>query len=171
MKDDVVTVKGPKGELSQYVNPAISVTIDNNHVVLAEVADAMLDDPKQKHAYHGLYRALIHNMVVGVSEGYKKELELVGVGYRASNQGNIIELALGYTHNIFIQLPPEIKVETKSERNKNPLIILESCDKQLLGQVCSKIRSFRKPEPYKGKGVKFVGEEIRRKSGKSAGAK
>ncbi len=171
LKDDVVTVKGPKGELSQYVNPAISVTIDNNHVVLAEVADAMLDDPKQKHAYHGLYRALIHNMVVGVSEGYKKELELVGVGYRASNQGNIIELALGYTHNIFIQLPPEIKVETKSERNKNPLIILESCDKQLLGQVCSKIRSFRKPEPYKGKGVKFVGEEIRRKSGKSAGAK
>ena len=171
LKDDVVTVKGPKGELCQYVNPAISVTIDNNHVVLAEVADAMLDDPKQKHAYHGLYRALIHNMVVGVSEGYKKELELVGVGYRASNQGNIIELALGYTHNIFIQLPPEIKVETKSERNKNPLIILESCDKQLLGQVCSKIRSFRKPEPYKGKGVKFVGEEIRRKSGKSAGAK
>ena len=154
LKDDVVTVKGPKGELSQYVNPAISVTIDNNHVVLAEVADAMLDNPKQKHAYHGLYRALIHNMVVGVSEGYKKELELVGVGYRASNQGNIIELALGYTHNIFIQLPPEIKVETKSERNKNPLIILESCDKQLLGQVCSKIRSFRKPEPYKGKGVK-----------------
>ena len=171
LNDDVVTVKGPKGELSQYVNPAISVTIDNNHVVLAEVADAMLDNPKQKHAYHGLYRALIHNMVVGVSEGYKKELELVGVGYRASNQGNIIELALGYTHNIFIQLPPEIKVETKSERNKNPLIILESCDKQLLGQVCSKIRSFRKPEPYKGKGVKFVGEEIRRKSGKSAGAK
>ena len=110
-------------------------------------------------------------MIVGVSEGYKKELELVGVGYRASNQGNIIELSLGYTHNIFIQLPSEIKVETKSERNKNPLIILESCDKQLLGQVCSKIRSFRKPEPYKGKGVKFVGEEIRRKSGKSAGAK
>ena len=105
------------------------------------------------------------------SEGYKKELELVGVGYRASNQGNIIELALGYTHNIFIQLPAEVKVETKSERNKNPLIILESCDKQLLGQVCSKIRSFRKPEPYKGKGIKFVGEEIRRKSGKSAGAK
>ena len=168
LKDNVVTVKGPKGELSQYVNPAINVTIEDNHVVLAEDANAMLDNPKQKHAFHGLYRALVHNMVVGVSEGYKKELELVGVGYRASNQGNIIELALGYTHNIFIQLPPEIKVETKSERNKNPLIILESCDKQLLGQVCSKIRSFRKPEPYKGKGVKFVGEEIRRKSGKSA---
>ena len=170
LKDDVVTVKGPKGELSQYVNPAIEVTISDNHVVLAEKADAMLDNPKQKHAYHGLYRALIHNMVVGVSEGYKKELELVGVGYRASNQGNIIELALGYTHNIFIQLPPEIKVETKSERNKNPLIILESCDKQLLGQVCSKIRSFRKPEPYKGKGVRYSDEYVRRKAGK-AGAK
>ncbi len=170
-KDDVITVKGPKGELSQYVNPAITVTIDNGHVALAEDTNAMLDNPKQKHAYHGLYRALVHNMVVGVSEGYKKELELVGVGYRASNQGNIMELVLGYTHSIFIQLPPEVKVETKSERNKNPLIILESCDKQLLGQICAKIRSFRMPEPYKGKGIKFVGEEIRRKSGKSAGAK
>lgn len=171
LKDDVVTVKGPKGELSQYVNPAINVSIEATQVVLTENENAMLDNPKQKHAYHGLYRALVHNMVVGVSEGYKKELELVGVGYRASNQGNIIELSLGYTHNIFIQLPSEVKVETKSERNKNPLIILESCDKQLLGLVCAKIRSFRKPEPYKGKGVKFVGEEIRRKSGKSAGAK
>lgn len=171
MNGDTITVKGPKGELCQYINPAISVAIEGNHVVLAEKEDAMLDDPKQKHAFHGLYRALVQNMVVGVSVGYKKEMELVGVGYRASNQGNIIELALGYTHNIFIQLPPEIKVETKSERNKNPLIILESCDKQLLGQVCAKIRSFRKPEPYKGKGIKFVGEEIRRKSGKSAGAK
>ena len=168
-KDNVVTVKGP--ELSQYVNPAINVSIEDGHVTLSENENAMLDNPKQKHAFHGLYRSLVHNMVVGVSEGYKKELELVGVGYRASNQGNIIELALGYTHNIFIQLPSEVKVETKSERNKNPLIILESCDKQLLGQVCSKIRSFRKPEPYKGKGIKFVGEEIRRKSGKSAGAK
>ena len=171
LKDDVVTVKGPKGELSQYVNPAVNVSIEATQVVLTENENAMLDNPKQKHAYHGLYRALVHNMVVGVSEGYKKELELVGVGYRASNQGNIIELSLGYTHNIFIQLPSEVKVETKSERNKNPLIILESCDKQLLGLVCAKIRSFRKPEPYKGKGVKFVGEEIRRKSGKSAGAK
>ena len=124
--------------MSQYVNPAINVTIEDGHVVLAENENAMLDNPKQKHAFHGLYRSLVHNMVVGVSEGYKKELELVGVGYRASNQGNIIELALGYTHSIFIQLPPEVKVETKSERNKNPLIILESCDKQLLGQVCSK---------------------------------
>jgi large subunit ribosomal protein L6 len=171
VKDSVVTVKGPKGELSQYVDPAINVEIEDGSIALSENENAMLDNPKQKHAFHGLYRALVHNMVVGVSEGYKKELELVGVGYRATNQGNIIELALGYTHNIFIQLPSEIKVETKNERNKNPLIILESCDKQLLGQVCAKIRSFRKPEPYKGKGIKFVGEIIRRKSGKSAGAK
>ena len=116
-------------------------------------------------------RTLAAASSLGMEAMPKKELELVGVGYRASNNGNIIDFALGYTHNIFMQLPPEIKVETKSERNKNPLIILESCDKQLLGQVCSKIRSFRKPEPYKGKGIKFVGEEIRRKSGKSAGAK
>ena len=170
-KDDVVTVKGPKGELTQYVNPAIIVEIENGQVVLKENENEMVDNQKQRHAFHGLYRALINNMVVGVSQGYKKELELVGVGYRASNNGNIIDFSLGYTHNIFMQLPPEIKVETKSERNKNPLIILESCDKQLLGQVCAKIRSFRKPEPYKGKGIKFVGEEIRRKSGKSAGAK
>lgn len=166
MKDDVITVKGPKGELSQYINPLIKVNIEDGQITLTRNSDE-----KQERAFHGLYRSLVSNMVFGVSEGYKKELELVGVGYRASNNGNIIELALGYTHNIFIQLPPEIKVETKSERNKNPLIILESCDKQLLGQVCSKIRSFRKPEPYKGKGIKFVGEVIRRKSGKSAGAK
>lgn len=165
-KDDIVTVKGPKGELSQYVNPLISVKVENGTIELSRNSD-----DKQERAFHGLYRSLINNMVVGVSEGYKKELELVGVGYRASNNGNIVELALGYTHSIFIQLPPEIKVETKSERNKNPMIILESCDKQLIGQVCSKIRSFRKPEPYKGKGIKFVGEVIRRKSGKSAGAK
>ena len=165
-KDDVVTVKGPKGELSQYVNPLIKVEVADNQILLTRNSDE-----RQERAFHGLYRSLINNMVVGVSEGYKKELELVGVGYRATNNGNIIEFALGYSHNIFLQLPSDIKVETKSERNKNPLIILESCDKQLLGQVCSKIRSFRKPEPYKGKGIKFVGEEIRRKSGKSAGAK
>lgn len=170
-KDDVVTVKGPKGELTQYVNPGINVVIEEGTIVLSENENEMLDNTKQRHAFHGLYRALINNMVVGVSEGYKKELELVGVGYRATNNGNIIDFSLGYTHNIFLQLPAEIKVETKSERNKNPLIILESCDKQLLGQVCSKIRSFRKPEPYKGKGIRFVGEIIRRKSGKSAGAK
>jgi large subunit ribosomal protein L6 len=166
LKDDVVTVKGPKGELSQYVNPLITVTINDNEVVVSRSSDE-----KQERAFHGLYRALINNMVVGVSEGYKKELELVGVGYRVSNTGNVMELALGFTHPIFMVLPAEIKVETKTERNKNPLITLESCDKQLLGAVCAKIRSFRKPEPYKGKGVKFVGEVIRRKSGKSAGAK
>ena len=171
LKDNVVTVKGPKGELSQFVNPAINVEIEDGQVVLKENENALLDNVKQRHAFHGLYRALINNMVVGVSQGYKKELELVGVGYRASNNGNIIDFSLGYTHSIVMQLPAEIKVETKSERNKNPLIILESCDKQLLGLVCAKIRSFRKPEPYKGKGIKFVGEEIRRKSGKSAGAK
>ena len=166
IKDNVVTVKGPKGEMTQVVNPDINVTLEDGIIHLTRPTDE-----KNHRALHGLYRSLINNMVIGCSEGYKKELELVGVGYRASNQGNIIELALGYTHNIFIQLPAEVKVETKSERNKNPLIILESCDKQLLGQVCSKIRSFRKPEPYKGKGIKFVGEVIRRKSGKSAGAK
>ncbi len=164
--DNVVKVKGPKGELFQKVDPSITVKVEDGHVVLTRS-----NDEKQERAFHGLYRALVHNMVVGVSEGYKKELELVGVGYRASNKGNILELSLGYTHPILLQLPSEIKLETKSERNKNPLIILESCDKQLLGLVCAKIRSFRMPEPYKGKGIKFVGEEIRRKSGKSAGAK
>jgi len=131
----------------------------------------MVDDPKQRHAYHGLYRSLLNNMVVGVSEGYKKTLQLVGVGYRVSNQGNVVEFSLGYSHPIVFELPKEIKVETKSERNQDPLIMLESCDKQLLGQVCAKIRSFRKPEPYKGKGIRFQGEVIRRKSGKSASAK
>ena len=171
LKDNVVSVKGPKGEMSQAVDPSIIVTVENNEILFAidEANDSV--DRKQKQAYHGLYRALVNNIVVGVSEGYKKEMELVGVGYRVSNQGNIMEFALGYTHSIFIQLPPEIKVETKSERNKNPYICLESCDKQLLGLVCAKIRSFRMPEPYKGKGILFVGEQIRRKSGKSAGAK
>ena len=170
-KDDVVSVKGPKGEMCQSVNPAINVKIEDGQISFSENTEKLVEDPKQRHAYHGLYRALVHNMIVGVSEGYKKQLELVGVGYRASSNGNIIEFALGYTHPIFLQLPSEIKVETKSERNQNPLIILESCDKQLLGQVCSKIRSFRMPEPYKGKGIKFVGEVIRRKSGKTASAK
>ena len=169
-KDNVVTVKGPKGELSQYVDPSITVTIEDGNITFGLNEETTVE-LKQQQAFHGLYRSLVNNMVVGVSQGYKKELELVGVGYRVSNQGNLIEFSLGYSHSIFIQLPAEIKVETKSERNKNPLVILESCDKQLLGQVCSKIRSFRKPEPYKGKGIKFVGEEIRRKSGKSAGAK
>ncbi len=169
-KDDVVSVKGPKGELSQKVDPSIKVNIGDAQITL-EVDENSPVNYKQKQAFHGLYRSLINNMVVGVSEGYKKVLELVGVGYRVSNQGNIIEFSLGYTHPIFLQLPSEIKVETKSERNQNPLLILESCDKQLIGLVCAKIRSFRKPEPYKGKGILFQGEVIRRKSGKSASAK
>jgi len=166
----VVTVKGPKGELSQKVDASIIMKNEDGQLHF-EIDEKSPVNIKQKQAFHGLYRSLVHNMVVGVSEGYKKELELVGVGYRVSNQGNIIEFSLGYTHPIFIQLPKEVKVETKSERNQNPQIILESCDKQLLGQICAKIRSFRKPEPYKGKGVLFKGEIIRRKSGKSASAK
>ncbi len=165
-KDDTVTVKGPKGELTQKIDPKISVEVKDGSVSFSRPSD----EPEVR-SMHGLYRSLVNNMVIGVSEGYKKEMELVGVGYRVSNQGQVIEFALGYTHNIFLQLPKEIKIETKSERNQNPLVILESCDKQLLGQVCAKIRSFRKPEPYKGKGIKFVGEQIRRKAGKSAGAK
>ena len=171
LKDNVVSVKGPKGELSQAVDPSIIVTIEDNVIKFSIDEQNDTVEQKQKQAYHGLYRALVNNMVVGVSEGYKKEMELVGVGYRVSNQGNLVEFSLGYTHSIFIQLPPEIKVETKTERNKNPYISLESCDKQLLGLVCAKIRPSRKPEPYKGKGILYVGEQIRRKSGKSAGAK
>ena len=163
---DVVTVKGPKGELSQKINPDLQITVEDGQLTLARPSD-----DREHRAQHGLYRALIHNMVVGVSEGYRKEMELVGVGYRAAATGQVLELSLGYSHAIYIKLPPEVKVEAKSERNKNPLIILESDDKQLLGQVCAKIRSLRKPEPYKGKGIKFVGEIIRRKSGKSASAK
>ena len=166
VKDNTVTVKGPKGELSQTINPDIKVEVEDGRILVSRPSDN-----REHRALHGLYRALIHNMVVGVSEGYKKEMELVGVGYRATATGQVLELSLGFSHAIYIKLPPEIKVEAKSERNKNPLIILESPDKQLLGQVCAKIRSLRKPEPYKGKGIKFVGEIIRRKSGKSANAK
>ncbi len=161
-----ITVKGPKGELKQTFNPDLTISVEDGHIHVTRPSDDI-----EHRSQHGLYRALIHNMVVGVSEGYKKELELVGVGYRATATGQVLELALGYSHAIYLKLPPEVKVEAKSERNKNPLIILESDDKQLLGQVCAKIRSFRKPEPYKGKGIKFVGEVIRRKSGKSASAK
>ena len=164
VKDQDITVKGPKGVLVQSVNPNITVEVEGNECKVSRT-----NDEKQNRAFHGLYRSLINNMVTGVSEGYKKTLELVGVGYRASNQGQVLELSLGYTHTIYLVLPEEIKIETKSERNQNPVIMLESTDKQLLGQVCAKIRSFRMPEPYKGKGVKFVGEIIRRKAGKSAG--
>ena len=166
IQDNTITVKGPKGELKQTVNPDLTVTVEDGHVHVTRPSD-----DREHRAQHGLYRALIHNMIVGVSTGYRKEMELVGVGYRAAATGQVLELSLGYSHAIYIKLPPEVKVEAKSERNKNPLIILESDDKQLLGQVCAKIRSLRKPEPYKGKGIKFVGEVIRRKSGKSASAK
>ncbi|MDD6493960.1 MAG: 50S ribosomal protein L6 [Bacteroidales bacterium] len=170
LNNGIVTVKGPKGELTQKVDPSIIVKIENSTITF-EVDENSPVNYKQRNAFHGLYRSLVNNMVVGVSEGYTKTLELVGVGYRVSNQGNLIEFSLGYTHPIFLQLPKEVKVETKSERNQNPLLILESCDKQLLGLICAKIRSFRKPEPYKGKGILFKGEIIRRKSGKSASAK
>ncbi len=163
VKDNIVSVKGTKGTLTQYVDPRIALSIEDGEVKLAPTQEG-----KEENSLHGLYRSLIANMVHGVSEGYKSTLELVGVGYRASNKGQLLELWLGHTHPIYLLLPQEIKVETKSERNKNPLIMLESSDKQLLGQVCAKIRSFRKPEPYKGKGVKFEGEVIRRKSGKTA---
>ncbi|MBQ4292533.1 MAG: 50S ribosomal protein L6 [Muribaculaceae bacterium] len=166
VEDNVITVKGPKGELSQAINPEIEVKIEDGHIKFNRPSD-----DREHRAQHGLYRALVHNMVVGVSAGYRKEMELVGVGYKAEAQGQELKLTLGYSHDIYIKLSKEIKVEAKSERNKNPLIILESADKQLLGQVCAKIRSLRKPEPYKGKGVKFVGEVLRRKSGKSASAK
>ncbi|MBP3834886.1 50S ribosomal protein L6 [Prevotella sp. Rep29] len=169
-ENGIVTVKGPKGELSQKVDSSILMKIEDGQIIF-EVDENSPVNYKQKQAFHGLYRSLVNNMVVGVSEGFTKTLELVGVGYRVSNQGNLIEFALGYTHPIFIQLPKEVKVETKSERNQNPLLILESCDKQLLGLICAKIRSFRMPEPYKGKGVLFQGEVIRRKSGKTAAAK
>ena len=164
IENNLVTVKGPKGELARQINKDMILKLEDGHLTVERPSD-----DKEHRAMHGLYRSLINNLVLGVSEGYKKELELVGVGYRVSNAGQLLDLSLGFTHNIYLQLPAEIKVETKSERNKNPLIILESADKQLLGQVCAKIRSFRMPEPYKGKGIKFVGEEIRRKSGKSAG--
>ncbi len=163
-ENNLITLKGPKGELQQQVNPNMKVSVENGLLIVERP-----NDEKENRAMHGLYRSLLNNMAIGVSEGFRKELELVGVGYRVSNNGQVLELSLGYTHSIFLQLPAEIKVETKMERNKNPLIILESCDKQLLGQVCAKIRSFRKPEPYKGKGIKFVGEQLRRKSGKTAG--
>ena len=160
----VVTVKGPKGELTREFPTAIEIRVEGTEVTLHRP-----NDSKEMKTIHGTSRANLNNMVVGVSEGYKKTLELVGVGYRVSNQGQVLEFALGYTHNIFLSLPDVIKIETKSERNQNPVLILECCDKQLIGQVCAKIRSFRKPEPYKGKGVKFAGEVLRRKAGKSAG--
>ncbi|MCM4157532.1 50S ribosomal protein L6 [Gramella sp. AN32] len=161
-KEGVVTVKGKLGELKQEIKD-IDVKIEDNQVVFERSSDKSADKAK-----HGLYRALVNNMVEGVTTGFTKELELVGVGYRASNQGNKLEIAVGYSHNIVLNLAPEVKVETVSEKGKNPIIKLSSHDKQLVGQVAAKIRSFRSPEPYKGKGIKFVGEQLRRKAGKSA---
>ncbi|MDG1824513.1 MAG: 50S ribosomal protein L6 [Flavobacteriaceae bacterium] len=162
IQSDQITVKGKLGELSQ---PYDSVTFSQEDAVLIVSRSSEVKPHKAKH---GLYRALVNNMVEGVSKGFTKELELVGVGYRASNQGQKLDLALGFSHNIVFEIPNEVKVETISEKGKNPIIKLTSHDKQLLGAVVAKIRSFRKPEPYKGKGVKFVGEQIRRKAGKSA---
>ncbi len=158
-----VTVKGKLGELTQEISEAIAVKTEDGKIVLERASDS-----KPHRAAHGLYRSLINNMVEGVSKGWTKELELVGVGYRASNQGQKLDLALGFSHNIVLELAPEVKVETISEKGKNPIVKLSSFDKQLVGQVAAKIRSFRKPEPYKGKGIKFVGEVLRRKAGKSA---
>jgi large subunit ribosomal protein L6 len=162
LNDNVITVKGKLGELHQEIKD-INVKVEDNEVILERPSE--LKDHKSKH---GLYRALIQNMVEGVSQGFTNKLELVGVGYRASNQGQKLDLAIGFSHNIVLDLAPEIKVETVSEKGKNPIVILTSFDKQLVGQVAAKIRAFRKPEPYKGKGIKFVGEQIRRKAGKSA---
>ena len=163
---NVITVKGPKGQLTQEMDSCVTLSIEDNTITFSRESDA----PSHR-AKHGLYRALIQNMVVGVSEGYKKELEIIGVGYRANAAGQQLELALGYSHAIVMEIPSEIKVSAETQKGKAPIVTLESFDKQLLGQVAAKIRSLRKPEPYKGKGIRFVGEDIRRKAGKSAGKK
>ena len=162
--DNIVTVKGPKGELKQTVDRDIKIEVKDGNVEILRPTEQI-----RHRAMHGLYRSLISNMVLGVTEGFTKKLELVGVGYKASNQGNLLDLALGYSHNILFEIPKELKVTTSQEKGQNPMISFESIDKQLIGQVCAKIRSLRKPEPYKGKGVKFAGEVLRRKAGKSAG--
>jgi large subunit ribosomal protein L6 len=163
---NTVIVKGPKGELSQTIDPDIKVSVENGKLSVSRPTDQ-----KRHKALHGLYRALLNNMVIGVCEGYKTSLELVGVGYKANATGNVLELALGYSHPIFFALPPEIKVSTVTEKGKNPIINLEGIDKQLIGHIAAKIRSLRPVEPYKGKGVRFVGEIIRRKAGKTASKK
>lgn len=162
IKDNVITVKGKLGELSQEFSD-ITVKVEDGHIIVERPSDS-----KDHTARHGLYRSLINNMVEGVSKGWSKDLELVGVGFRASAQGQRLDLALGFSHNIVLDIAPEVKIETVSDKGKNPIVKLTSHDKQLVGQVAAKIRSFRKPEPYKGKGIKFVGEQLRRKAGKSA---
>jgi large subunit ribosomal protein L6 len=164
-EENVATVKGPLGVLSQKINPDIKVSVDNNKISFHRESDE-----KEQRAMHGLYRALVNNMVTGVSKGFELQLELVGVGYRVElADKNLLDLTLGFSHHTFFQLPPEIQVEVKADKRSNPIIILKSCDKQLVGQVAAKIRSLRKPEPYKGKGIKFVNEVLRRKAGKAAG--
>ena len=162
-KDNVVTVKGPKGELKQKVDPDLTVKVEDGILELARPTEQ-----KRHKAMHGLYRALLNNMVIGVSQGYTIQQELVGVGYKAEAKGQILELSLGFSHDIHMKLPKEVSIETKTERRSNPVITLTSADKQLIGQVAAKIRSLRPPEPYKGKGIKFVGEQLRKKAGKSA---
>ena len=162
-KDNVVEAKGPMGELSQKIDPDIEVKVDGTTMTLARPTEQ-----KRHKAMHGLYRSLLNNMIEGVSKGFEIKQELVGVGYRATSTGQLLELSVGYSHAIFLELPPEVKVEAVTEKRQNPIITLKSADKQLLGQVAAKIRSFRKPEPYKGKGIKFVGEQLRRKAGKAA---
>ncbi|HLT07916.1 MAG TPA: 50S ribosomal protein L6 [Cyclobacteriaceae bacterium] len=162
----VVTVKGPKGTLTQDVNPDIKVKVEGSQVIVERPTDS-----KRHKSLHGLYRSLINNMIIGVHQGYKKELELVGVGYKATNQGQVLELSLGYSHSIYMSLPNEVSVKTETAKGKNPIVTLEGIDKELIGQVSAKIRSLRKVEPYKGKGVRFVGENIRRKAGKTAAKK
>lgn len=160
----VVTVKGPKGELTQELNSSVALSIEDGTITFTRESDA----PKHR-AMHGLYRSLLNNMIIGVSEGFKKELEVIGVGFRATATGQSLELSLGFSHPFVFEIPKEIKVSADTQKGKAPVVTLESYDKQLLGQVAAKIRSLRKPEPYKGKGVRFLGEEIRRKAGKSAG--
>jgi large subunit ribosomal protein L6 len=162
--DNVISVKGPKGELKQAIDRDIKVEVKDGEVEFQRPTDQI-----RHRALHGLYRALVNNMVKGVTEGYKKQLELIGVGFKASNQGNLLDLALGFSHNIIFEIPKELKVSTSQEKGENPKILLEGSDKQLIGQVAAKIRGLRKPEPYKGKGVRYVGEIVRKKAGKAAG--
>jgi large subunit ribosomal protein L6 len=164
--DNTVSVKGPKGTLQEKIDPEIKVEVEDGKVIVTRQTD-------QKHhrALHGLYRSLINNMVVGVSEGYKKEMEIIGVGFRVENQGNLVTFSVGFSHPIIMWIPKEITVTTAMEKGQAPLLRLEGIDKQLLGQVCAKVRAFRKPEPYKGKGIRFKGEIVRRKAGKTAGGK
>jgi large subunit ribosomal protein L6 len=162
--DNIVAVKGPKGELKQAIDRDIKVEVKNDQIEISRPTDQI-----RHRAMHGLYRSLMSNMVKGVSDGYKRQLELIGVGFKASNQGNLLDLALGFSHNIIFEVPKELKVATAQEKGENPKIILEGSDKQLIGQVAAKIRGLRKPEPYKGKGVRYTGEVVRKKAGKAAG--